>query len=107
VVIGWTDPEGSRPFLAAFLLGYYDPGGKLVYAGRVGTGINTAELGRRRRRRPLAVDKMPLEMSPPHSTCFDSPLFLSRVHRSGPSFATSIERQHNAPHKPLNAQIFV
>ena len=25
VVIGWTDPEGSRPFLGALLLGYYDP----------------------------------------------------------------------------------
>jgi bifunctional non-homologous end joining protein LigD len=35
VVIGWTDPEGSRPFLGALLLGYYDPNGRLVYAGRV------------------------------------------------------------------------
>jgi DNA ligase D-like protein (predicted ligase) len=43
VVIGWTDPEGSRPWLGALLLGYYDPDGRLVYAGRVGTGINTAE----------------------------------------------------------------
>jgi len=25
VVIGWTDPEGSRPWLGALLLGYYDP----------------------------------------------------------------------------------
>jgi bifunctional non-homologous end joining protein LigD len=46
VVIGWTDPEGSRPFLGALLLGYYDPNGKLVYAGRVGSGINTVELER-------------------------------------------------------------
>ena len=42
VVIGWTDPEGSRPFLGALLLGYYDPDGRLTYAGRVGTGINRA-----------------------------------------------------------------
>ena len=28
VVIGWTDPEGARPFLGALLLGYYDPDGK-------------------------------------------------------------------------------
>ena len=46
VVIGWTDPEGSRPFLGALLLGYYDPEGRLIYAGRVGTGIDTAELER-------------------------------------------------------------
>src|ERR1700730_15608923 len=45
VVVGWTDPEGSRPWLAALLLAYYDPDGRLVYAGRVGTGIDQAELG--------------------------------------------------------------
>ena len=39
VVIGWTDPEGARPWLGALLLGYYDPDGRLTYAGRVGTGI--------------------------------------------------------------------
>src|SRR5215472_10532113 len=46
VVIGWTDPEGSRPWLGALLLGYYNPAGRLIYAGRVGTGIDTAELER-------------------------------------------------------------
>jgi bifunctional non-homologous end joining protein LigD len=35
VVVGWTDPEGSRPFIGALLLGYYDAGGRLIYAGRV------------------------------------------------------------------------
>jgi hypothetical protein len=65
VVVGWTEPEGSRPFLGALLLGYYDPNGKLVYAGRVGSGINTAELERLSRRlQPLATDKMPLEAAP-------------------------------------------
>jgi bifunctional non-homologous end joining protein LigD len=44
VVIGWTDPEGARPFLGALLLGYYDPDGRLTYAGRVGTGINQPSL---------------------------------------------------------------
>ena len=38
-MIGWTDPEGSRPHLGALLLGYYDDDGKLIYAGRVGTGM--------------------------------------------------------------------
>jgi ATP-dependent DNA ligase len=36
------------------LLAYYDPDGRLVYAGRAGTGINTAELERLwRRLQPL------------------------------------------------------
>jgi DNA ligase D-like protein (predicted ligase) len=57
LVVGWTDPEGSRPWLGALLLGYYDPGGRLIYAGRVGTGINQAELQRlwRRLLQPLAT----------------------------------------------------
>jgi DNA ligase D-like protein (predicted ligase) len=50
VVVGWTEPEGRRPYLGALLLGYYDPQGKLIYAGRVGTGIDNAELGRLWRR---------------------------------------------------------
>ena len=50
VVVGWTDPEGSPPWLGALLLAYYDPDGRLVYAGRAGTGINQAELERLWRR---------------------------------------------------------
>jgi ATP-dependent DNA ligase len=38
VVVGWSDPEGSRPHVGALLLGYYTDDGKLTYAGRVGTG---------------------------------------------------------------------
>ena len=36
MVVGWTDPQGARPWLGAMLLAYYDPEGRLVYAGRVG-----------------------------------------------------------------------
>lgn len=39
VVVGWTDPEGSRVALGALLLGYHD-GDDLVYAGKVGTGFS-------------------------------------------------------------------
>ena len=34
VVVGWTDPEGSRPHLGALLLGYYTEDGRLIYVGR-------------------------------------------------------------------------
>ena len=40
VIGGFTDPRGSRTGFGALLLGYYDPDGKLVYAGKVGTGFN-------------------------------------------------------------------
>lgn len=44
VVVGWSDPEGSRPHIGALLLGYYTANGALRYAGRVGTGMTVAEL---------------------------------------------------------------
>ena len=46
VVVGWTDPEGSRVALGALLLAYWDRrgGGDLVYAGKVGTGFSQAVL---------------------------------------------------------------
>jgi bifunctional non-homologous end joining protein LigD len=49
VIGGWTDPAGSRSNFGALLLGYYDQG-RLLYAGRVGTGFSTAllaSIGRR------------------------------------------------------------
>jgi ATP-dependent DNA ligase len=50
------------------VLAYYDPDGRLVYAGRAGTGIKQAELGRLwRRLQPLATPDMPLEVPPPRS----------------------------------------
>ena len=51
VVVGWTDPEGSRPYLGALLLAYYDPedgprlrrpGRDWDQAGRAGTALAKA-----------------------------------------------------------------
>jgi DNA ligase D-like protein (predicted ligase) len=43
VIGGWTDPRGSRSGFGALLLGYWE-GGRLCYAGRVGTGFDEATL---------------------------------------------------------------
>jgi DNA ligase D-like protein (predicted ligase) len=43
VVGGYTDPTGSRTDFGALLVGYYE-GGKLRYAGKVGTGYTAARL---------------------------------------------------------------
>jgi bifunctional non-homologous end joining protein LigD len=40
LVLGWTEPAGSRTGLGALHLGYYDPQGRLHYAGGVGTGFS-------------------------------------------------------------------
>jgi len=43
VIGGYTDPEGARTHIGALLVGYYDDG-KLVYAGKVGTGFKQKDL---------------------------------------------------------------
>lgn len=43
VVVGWTEPKGSRTGFGALLLAYND-GAELRYAGRVGTGFDEATL---------------------------------------------------------------
>lgn len=51
VVVGFTDPQGSRSEFGALLVGFY-AGRELVYAGKVGTGYNhriLRELGARLR----------------------------------------------------------
>jgi DNA ligase D-like protein (predicted ligase) len=91
VVVGWTEPEGSRPHLGALLLGYYSDDGRLIYAGRVGTGIPDKVLADLRRRlEPLARASMPLSASPPRKTRFGSPLAPSRVHWVEPQLVAEI-----------------
>jgi bifunctional non-homologous end joining protein LigD len=40
VIAGYTPPGGSRQHFGALLLGQHDVGGKLKFAGKVGTGFN-------------------------------------------------------------------
>ena len=44
VIGGFTDPRGTRTGFGALLLGYYDTGRQLVYAGKVGTGFSRQTL---------------------------------------------------------------
>jgi DNA ligase D-like protein (predicted ligase) len=59
VIGGYTDPRGSRQGLGALLLGYYDADGRLVYAGKVGTGFDSHML------RSLRAALSPLERDQP------------------------------------------
>lgn len=43
VIVGYTDPSGERVGFGALLVGYYDDG-RLLYAGKVGTGFDTQTL---------------------------------------------------------------
>jgi ATP-dependent DNA ligase len=79
VIVSWSDPEGSRPHLGALLLGYYTDDGKVMYAGRVGTGMPDKVLAALRRRLdPLARKTWPLSVLPPRKTRLARLLILSR-----------------------------
>lgn len=91
VVVGWTDPEGSRSHIGALLLAYYTNDGRLHYAGRAGTGITDRELKRLTSvLKPLAVPKMLLAEPPPRDSRFGSPLKLSKVHWVKPELVVEV-----------------
>jgi bifunctional non-homologous end joining protein LigD len=59
VVGGFTEPRGSRVGIGALLIGYHESGA-LRYAGKVGTGFDTATLvALRRRLEPLETQASP------------------------------------------------
>jgi len=66
VIVGFTDPKGSRSAFGALLLGLHDrDSGELRYAGKVGTGFNEATLASiHRQLKPLQVKK-PAVVNPP------------------------------------------
>jgi DNA ligase D-like protein (predicted ligase) len=66
VIGGYTDPQRSRVGFGALLLGYYNTGGELVYAGKVGTGFDNETLRRLRvRLGELEQDSTPFQAGPP------------------------------------------
>jgi DNA ligase D-like protein (predicted ligase) len=91
VVVGFTNPEGRRPYLGALLLGYYTPAGELIYAGRAGTGMNEAELkciyGKLK---PLETKAMTVSEPPPRTNGFGSPLKLSEVYWVKPKLVAQV-----------------
>ncbi|HEX6707313.1 MAG TPA: DNA ligase D [Albitalea sp.] len=65
VIVGYTDPEGSRVGIGSLLLAIHDADGRLRYAGKVGTGFDDRTLGELQKKlKALASDKMPLPQKP-------------------------------------------
>jgi bifunctional non-homologous end joining protein LigD len=65
VIGGFTDPKGSRSGFGALLLGVYEPGGKLRYSGKVGTGFNDRILASLRRKLNGLVQRSNSFVNPP------------------------------------------
>jgi bifunctional non-homologous end joining protein LigD len=65
VIAGYTEPQGSRKFFGALLLGVYADDGKLHYAGRVGAGFDSATLhSTYRQLKPLERNACPFAEPP-------------------------------------------
>jgi bifunctional non-homologous end joining protein LigD len=65
VIIGYTDPRGSRQEFGSLLLGYHDSAGRLVYAGRVGTGFDASLLKEVKQRMAAHARTEPPTNNPP------------------------------------------
>jgi len=60
VIGGYTDPEGSRNYFGALVLGLYDRQGRLIHVGQVGTGFDQTALKEMfARLQPLATKQNP------------------------------------------------
>jgi ATP-dependent DNA ligase len=82
VVGGFTDPQGKRVGLGALLVGYYD-GDELVFAGKVGTGLDSAQLRSLRAR----LDALELH-APPFTRGHGLPRL--RVHWTRPEIVVQV-----------------
>ncbi|MBW7851503.1 MAG: DNA ligase D [Rhodospirillales bacterium] len=64
VIVGFTPPQGARRGIGALLLGYHR-NGKLLYAGKVGTGFSERTLEELRGRlEPLGVERPAVDNPP-------------------------------------------
>jgi bifunctional non-homologous end joining protein LigD len=69
VIVGFTDPKGTRAGFGALLLGVHDKGGALTYVGRVGTGFDDRSLkALHAKLKALEQERSPLRSRPPGST---------------------------------------
>mgnify|MGYP001566800261 FL=1 len=82
VVGGWTDPRKSRQHMGALLLGYYK-GGKLHYAGSVGTGFTDKALA------DIARKLKAIERDTPAFTDFPAGL-MTGAHFVAPKFVAQV-----------------
>ncbi len=81
VIGGWTDPQGSRQHLGALVLGYHAKGA-LKFAGKVGSGFDTATAAALHRAlAPLASDECPFA---------DAPKSLRRAHWVRPELVCDV-----------------
>ena len=94
VIGGYTPPAGSRTHFGALLVGYY-AGGKLLYAGKVGTGFDRRKLAElharfaRRRRATCPFANLPATDRPRFGAAMNAAA-MRRVHWLKPELVCQV-----------------
>ena len=97
IIGGFTDPQGRRAGIGALLLGVHDDG-KLVYAGKVGTGFSDAQARELRRRLDaLETKTSPFAGRPPRA---------SRAHWVRPTLVAEVDFTEWTPDGRLRHPVF-
>ncbi len=80
IIVGYTEPSGSREYFGSLLLGAYNKG-KLEYVGRVGTGFTRSLLLSLYRKFQRLKRKQPVVESPPRlrDATFLSPKLVAQI----------------------------
>jgi bifunctional non-homologous end joining protein LigD len=80
VIVGYTEPAGSRRYIGALLLGAYD-NGKLHYVGKVGTGFDRKMLAALYRKFQPLMRPRPSLVDPPRqkSVTFLAPRLVAQI----------------------------
>ncbi|HUC56500.1 MAG TPA: non-homologous end-joining DNA ligase [Streptosporangiaceae bacterium] len=82
IIGGYTEPQGSRKGFGALLIGYYDSAGRLVSAGKVGTGFTESTLRQLTRALAgLAADQSPFSAGevPRHGVHWVAPRLVAQI----------------------------
>jgi bifunctional non-homologous end joining protein LigD len=83
VLVGYTDPEGSRIGFGSLILGVHDDEGRLLFSGQVGTGFSEESLrDLHRRLQELEQSQSPLSVTPRE---------LGRAHWLRPELVAEVE----------------
>ena len=83
VVVGWTDPRGTRPFFGSLLLADVDEQGELRYVGRVASGFSDVDIGR--------IWKQVHALETKQSPLAIEPFVAGRVHWMKPRVAVAVK----------------
>lgn len=86
MVGGYTDPRGTRQAFGALLVGHYNDG-RLLYAGKVGTGFDIPTL-RDLHRRLSALERTTSPFASPQKARRDEP--RGRIHWVRPELVVAI-----------------